>query len=142
MMAASATLVPQPAHATLGEAESTVASDAVQLNGSIKSTELMNYRVHAIQLPSGTLVREFVAPGGEVFAVTWSGPSMPNLQQTLGSHLGAYVAATKDPHATRRRVQVCTPELVIESAGRMRAFSGRAYLPLAVPAGVTVAELR
>jgi hypothetical protein len=31
--------------------------------------------------------------------------------------------------------------LVIESAGRMRAFTGRAYLPQAVPAGVIVDEL-
>jgi len=136
------TLLPHPAHATLGEPESTVASDAAQLKGSIKSTELTTYRVHAIQMPSGTLVREFAAPGGEVFAVTWSGPSMPDLQQTLGTHLGAYVAAANAPHAIRRQVQVRTPELVIESGGRMRAFTGRAYLPQAMPAGVTVDELR
>jgi hypothetical protein len=137
----SAALIPHLAHATLGEPESSVAADAARFQGAVKSTERTNYRVHTIQMPSGTVVREFAAPGGEVFAVAWSGPSMPDLQQALGTHLGAYVAAATAPHAIRRQVQVRTADLVIESAGRMRAFTGRAYLPQAVPAGVIVDEL-
>ena len=52
----AAALVPCTAFATLGEPEATVQSDVVQLRASIKSSQTnLSYRVHEIQLPSGTL---------------------------------------------------------------------------------------
>ena len=39
-------------------------------------------------------------------------------------------------------VIACEPELVVESAGHMRAYRGRAYLPLLVPPGASAADLR
>jgi len=80
----AAALSPCIADAGLGQPESTVQADALQLKGSIKATEHAGYRVQEIQLPSGTLVREFVGSDGIVFAVAWSGPTVPNLRQTLG----------------------------------------------------------
>jgi hypothetical protein len=134
-------LAPRAAHATLGEPETTVASDVAELKGSVKSTQLTNYRVHEIQLPSGTVLREFAAPGGSVFAVAWSGPSLPNLQQALGSYFNAFVAAAKSPHGGHHMLQVQQDNFVMQSSGHMRAFSGRAYLPHAIPAGVSLDEL-
>src|ERR1700693_6135064 len=67
-------LAPRLACAALGEPESSIAGDVQQLEGSIKATERVNYRVHQIQLPSGTVLREFATAGGTVFAVAWSGP--------------------------------------------------------------------
>jgi Protein of unknown function (DUF2844) len=136
-----ATLAPHSARATLGEPETTIAADAAELKGSVKSTEQTNYRVHEIQLPSGTVLREFVTPGGSVFAVAWSGPSMPNLQQTLGSYFNTFVAAAKAPHGGHHMLQVQQDRFVMQSSGHMRAFSGRAYLPQALPAGVSLDEL-
>lgn len=138
----TAMLGPQLAFATLGEPEATVAADAQQLKGSVKSLGQPNYRVHEIQLPSGTVVREFVALDGGVFAVTWRGPALPNLQQTLGMYFDAYVAAAKAPHAGHTHLQVRQSNLVIHSGGHMRAFTGLAYLPQAVPSGVSVEELQ
>jgi len=134
-------LLPHPARAALGEPESSVTADVQQLKASIKSTTQTNYRVHEIQLPSGTVVREFSGPDGKIFAVTWKGPAMPNLRQTLGTYFGAYTAAAQAPHAGRGLLQVRQPNLVIQSSGHMRAFAGRAYLPQAVPSGVSVEEL-
>jgi hypothetical protein len=134
-------LAPCLACAALGEPESSVAGDVQQLEGSIKATQRANYRVHEIQLPSGTILREFATEGGTVFAVAWSGPMMPNLRQALGHYFDAYVAAAQATQGGRHHFQMKQGDLVIQSGGHMRRFSGRAYLPQAVPAGVSVDEL-
>jgi hypothetical protein len=135
-------LLPGAASAALGGLESSVKEDAAQVQGSIKIEERARYRVHEILMPSGTIVREFVSPAGNVFAVAWRGPMMPNLRQTLGPYFDNYVAASQLKEAHHRRVQVHQDDLVVESAGHMRAFAGHAYLPSAVPSGVNLADLQ
>jgi hypothetical protein len=94
------------------------------------------YSVHVVTLPSGTEVREYVAPNGIVFAVAWNGPTLPNLKATLGAAFDRYASA----NATRRAtpLAVAADDLVVYSAGHLRAFVGHAYLPHAVPAGVNI----
>jgi len=138
---AGAALAPHQAGASLGAPEATVAADAEQLKGSIRLTEHANYRVHEVTLPSGTVLREFATPAGSIFAVAWSGPSMPNLRQALGGYFDTYTAAAKAPHQGHHHLAVTQDKIVLQSSGRMRAFTGRAYLPQAVPAGVSVDEL-
>jgi uncharacterized protein DUF2844 len=138
---AFAALLPCVASATLGEPESSVQADSRQLQGSIKEADHDSYRVHEIQLPSGTLVREFVGLDGRVFAVAWKGPFIPNLRQMLGSYFDAYVAAAKATHADHRHLQIQQSDLVVQAGGHMRSFSGRAYLPQAIPAGVSLGDL-
>jgi hypothetical protein len=135
-------LLPGMASAALGELESSVKVDAALVQGSVKIQERPLYRVHEIQLPSGTVVREFVSPAGKVFAVAWRGPMMPNLRQTLGQYFDNYVAVSKLKESHHRRVQVHQDDLVVESAGHMRAFAGHAYLPSAVPSGVDLGDLQ
>ena len=137
-----AALSPCIAAAALGEAEASIQSDAVRLRGSIKVTEHASYRLHEIQLPSGTLVREFVGSDGKVFAVAWNGPTVPNLRQTLGQYFDNFVAAAQAKHADHHHLQIQQSDLVVQAGGRMRAFTGRAYLPQAVPAGVNIGDLR
>jgi hypothetical protein len=68
---------------------------------------------------------------------------MPDLRQLLGSHYAAYTEAlSASTHRDLRSVRVATRELVVECGGHMRAYSGRAYLPVLIPPGVPVAELR
>jgi len=137
-----ASLGPRIASATLGEPEMTVQSDVAQLRASIKSSQdRAGYRVHEIQLPGGTLLREFVAPDGNVFAVAWNGPTKPNLRQALGKYFDTYVSAPKAKFADRRHVNVQQGDLVVQARGHMRAFSGRAYLASAIPAGVNLGDL-
>jgi hypothetical protein len=119
-----------------------VQSDGVLLHGSITIADHSSYRLHEIQLPSGTLVREFTGTDGRVFAVSWSGPTIPNLRQTLGRYFDSYVAAAKTTHAGHHHLQIRREDLVVEAGGHMRAFSGLAYLPAAVPGGVNLGNLR
>jgi hypothetical protein len=140
-LAAATVAFAAPAAAALGGDESTVASDNAALEGRIKVARVQRYAVHEIAAPSGTVVREFVSPAGKVFAVAWSGPTMPDLRQVLGPYFDTYVAAVAQRKA-KGPVNVVLPGLVVQSSGHMRAFSGKAYLPDAVPAGVASEEIK
>jgi hypothetical protein len=136
-----AVLSPRIAAAALGEPETSVQTDVARLRGSIKVTPHANYRQHEIQLPSGTWVREFAGPDGKVFAVAWNGPIVPNLREILGQYFDNYVAAAKTPHSGHHHLQIRESNLVVQAGGHMRAFFGLAYLPQAVPSGVSVGDL-
>jgi Protein of unknown function (DUF2844) len=135
-------LCPLMASATLGEPEITVQSDVAQAHASIKSSQARtSYRVHEIQLPSGTVMREFVAPNGNIFAVAWQGPTRPDLRQALGKYFDAYASVPRTKMTDRRHVQIQQGDLVLQAGGHMRALSGRAYLLSAVPSGVNLGDL-
>jgi hypothetical protein len=137
-----AALLPHVASATLGQPEITVQNDAAQTHAAIKSSEdRTGYRVHEIQLPSGTVMREFVAPNGNVFAVAWQGPTRPDLRQALGQYFDAFASAPRTKLSDRRHVQIQQGDLVVQSGGHMRALSGRAYLLSAIPSGVNIGDL-
>jgi hypothetical protein len=138
----SAPLLPYVANAALGGPETEVATDAQALEASVKSAVRTGYTVHSIQLPSGTVLREYAVAGGNVFAVAWSGPSLPNLRQALGQYFDSYVSGAKAQPGSHRHLEIRQSDLVVQSGGHMRAFSGRAYLPQALPSGVTLDELR
>jgi len=138
-----AALSPAVALATLGEPEASVQSDVAQLQGSIKATTpRANFRVHEIQLPSGTSLREFVSLDGNVFAVAWNGPFMPNLRQAFGRYFESFVAGARLNHSDHKHLQILQPDLVVQTQGHMRAFYGRAYLPLALPSGFNLGDLQ
>lgn len=129
-------------HATLGEPETSATTDAQQLKASIKSTDSANYRLHELSLPSGTVLREYAAVGGNVFAVSWKGPALPNLRQALGQYFDVYANAAKAQRNGRHPVSVEVNGLVVQSGGHMRAYSGRAYLAKALPNGMSLEDLR
>jgi len=138
-----AILGPCTAFATLGEPELTVQNDATQLRAAVKSSQnRISYRVHEIQLPSGTVLREFVGANGNVFAVTWQGPSKPDLRQALGRYFDVYVAAPRSKIVDRKHMHIQQGDLVVEGSGHMRALSGRAFLASAIPSGVNVGDLQ
>jgi hypothetical protein len=137
-----AVLIPHVASATLGEPEITVQSDIAQARAALKfSQDRTGYRVHEIQLPSGTVMREFVAPNGNVFAVAWQGPTRPDLRQALGQYFDAFASVPRSKFSDRRHVQIQQGDLVLQSDGHMRALSGRAYLVSAIPSGVNIGDL-
>jgi hypothetical protein len=130
------------ASATLGEPEASITAE-MQLNrASIKESDHGVYHVHEMLLPSGTMIREYAGLDGKVFAVTWNGPFIPNLKQTLGSYFTEFSAAAAAAHGTRKHLEVRQPDLVVESGGHMRAHHGFAYLPQALPSGVSDGDLQ
>ena len=130
------------AQAALGGRYASIAADQAQLHASIKMTAHSAYEVHELTLASGTTVREYVAASGIVFAVAWTGPSLPNLQQTLGTYFADYRSAAQSRRGGRNHLSLERSDLSIEAGGHMRAFFGRAVLVQAVPAGVSSNELR
>jgi hypothetical protein len=104
------------------------------------ATSKIAYTVHLITLPSGTVVREYVAPNGIVFGVAWEGPTLPNLKAVLGEAFDQYAAATATRRATP--LAVSNDALVVFSGGHLRAFAGYAYLPQALPAGVDASVIQ
>ena len=137
-----AALNPRMASATLGEPEITVQNDMDRAHASMKSSQDRTaYRVHEITLPSGTSLREFVAPSGMVFAISWQGPIRPDLRQALGQYFEPFVSAPRANFADRRHLQIQQGDLVVRMSGHMRALSGRAYLVSAIPSGVSIGDL-
>jgi hypothetical protein len=132
-----------PAWASLGENVTSVQNDKVYLKGSMRSVSTERYVMHEIQTPAGNLVREFVSPGGSVFAIAWDGPTQPDLQQLMGAYFEQFRQASEQQ---QRRgpgpLMIETPNLVVQQSGHMRSFHGRAYLPQALPNGVQSGEIR
>jgi hypothetical protein len=134
-------VVPFSAFGSLGGDEATVQADRAHTNGTLKVARAQRYAVHEIRAPSGTLVREYVSPSGNVFGVAWNGPTMPDLRQVLGTYFDLYVEAAAKRGA-RGPVLVRQPGLVVQSSGHMRAFVGIAYVPEALPDDVAAEEIR
>jgi len=108
------------------------------------STPSNPYTVQETQLESSTIVREYATPAGQVFAVTWQGPVLPDLKTLLGGYFPAFAQETAQAQQNgrqRSRVLMQTPGLVVQSNGRMGRFLGHAYAPDLVPAGVDVQAL-
>jgi hypothetical protein len=135
-------LLPQCARAALGGSADSIESDRISMKALTRPVSTGALRKQELQLPSGTLVDEYLGSDGLVYAVTWQGPRMPDLQQILGDYFANYQTAAHQPVVRRRLVRVNSPDLVIESSGRMRAFSGRAWVPAMLPSGVTPADIQ
>jgi hypothetical protein len=131
-------------HASLGSDRASVLGDAAALQGALSAEIRQQYSIQEISAETGMHVREFLNQDGVVFAVSWSGPALPDLQQILGTHFAEYnaaLAALTHPGA-HRSVRAASSGLIVESGGHLRAYAGRAYLPALVPAGVSAADLR
>lgn len=100
------------------------------------------YTIHQTASRFQTL-REYVDSNGTVFAVVWEG-KQPHLQGLLGRYYAEYQKHFRASHEKQRKESgrishqsIQTPQVVVESAGTMRAPHGRAYLPDLVPEGVS-----
>jgi Protein of unknown function (DUF2844) len=133
-----------PALASLGGDFASVSDDSVQFRGQVLSTGMLQYDRHDITTASGTVVHEYLSPGGKVFAVTWKGPMPPDLRQLFGSYFEPFrsAAAAQSRPGGHRQVSIVQSDFVVQAAGRVRAFQGKAYVPSLVPSGVSVAELQ
>lgn len=153
-------LVAGPAQASLGGDLASVSRDRAALGASTAdasgsaaqsvrrsstSGSALAYTVHRLVTPAGVTVSEFLDASGAVFAVSWNGPLIPDLRQLLGDYFPAYSDALAARLATgqqRGSVALEVDALVVRSSGRMRAFSGIAYLKDKLPDGVSAADIR
>lgn len=140
--------------AALGAAFSSAPTGAVTGSSSASRTRALAhsatasvpYTVQQTTLASGTVVREYAHPGGAVFGVAWSGPTMPSLKTLLGTYFDTFKnslhTASGASALQRNAVSVQSGDLVVHSFGHMRAFRGQAYLPSAMPSGVTASDIQ
>jgi len=138
-------LLPLPALAALGGDVTSVQEDQAQMKASLKITQAPAYTVHEIKASAGVIVKEYVSPAGKVFAITWRGQIIPNMQQLLGTYYDQFAQAAKTQRESRlghRPVNIQQPDLVFQNGGHMRAYFGRAYAPTIVPQGVNVDALQ
>jgi hypothetical protein len=130
------------ARAALGSDAASVLADGASMHIGVQSEMHPQYEVLEISNAAGISVREYLNKDGIVFAVSWSGPVPPDLQQLLGAHFSTYaaaLAAVANP-GIRRSLRVESSGLIVELGGHLRAYAGRAYLADLIPAGVTAAE--
>lgn len=137
--------LPFPLSASLGGDMTSVQTDQAKMQGTLRTTSSDSYTVHEIQASTGVAVKEYVSPAGKVFAVTWQGPFHPDLRQLLGTYFDQYAQAVQAQRANRRGhgpLLIQQPGLVVQMAGHMRSFSGRAYVPQMLPAGIHAEDIR
>jgi len=133
------------AAASLGGDVSSVQADQARLKATIQVHDAQGYTVQEMQPPGGTSVKEYLSSDGRVFAVSWRGPFLPDMQQILGSYFQQYSTAVHSEKAKRTGrapLNIQQSGLVVQSGGHMRAYFGRAYIPGMLPAGVTPDEIK
>lgn len=102
------------------------------------------YTVEVTQLENGTIIRQYASLTGQVFAVAWQGPVLPDLYDLLGNYFSVFKLETDQARQMGRRgapVDMSRDGLVVRSNGRMRNFFGHAYATDLVPAGVTIKDI-
>ena len=147
LLASLLLVLPLPAMAVLGDNAASVLTDQARMKGTLRSVDAHTYIMHEITGPTGTVVREFVSPGGAVFGVAWEGQFPPDLQQLLGPYYQqaqqAQQAASSPQQQRQRRAPIVieTPGLVMYQTGHVRSFHGQAYIPQLVPQGVQASDI-
>lgn len=130
----------------LGSTADSIQADQAHMNASVKVTEANAYTVHEMKSGTGTVVREYVSRSeGKVFGIAWQGPFIPSMRQLLGMYFEQYSRAAnarRGSKAGRRFLYIQEPGLVVQTAGHMLAFSGRAYDPGLLPAGVSASDIQ
>jgi hypothetical protein len=71
---------------------------------------------------------------------------MPNLRVLLGRHEASFRSGAADARSARHvglhAARVDRSDVVVETGGHMRGYIGRAWLPGALPQGVSEGDLR
>ena len=135
------------AGATLGEPAWSIETDRARVQGERRVVQAATTRVqvHVITQADGSTIKEFVTPGGIVFAVAWSTRLKPRLDTLLGAQAPRYAAAASAAMATpgvRHGVTLASDDLVVQASAHLNAHAGLAYLRSLVPEGVHIDDLR
>lgn len=137
------------AYAALGSSPSSFDQNGIQMAArSImpRSADSMAvYTVSQNRLASGTVVREYANLQGVVFAVSWNGPTLPDLQSLMGQQ---YTMLSN--HGTPDRSRVGAPQrqlalspsdMMMVASSHQRHYVGRAWIPAALPPGFNTAVI-
>ena len=117
-------IAPSFASAELGGNAKSVHTDQIQMKSGVMpgNATSPSYSVQQIQSGNGTTIKEFISSTGTVFAVTWQGPLMPDMQQLLGQYFSDYVNAAKNDHGGHHRLNIKQAGLVCNPVGVCARF--------------------
>lgn len=119
-----------------------MAARSLAATSTSSATSTAVYTISQSTLDSGTIVREYTDASGVVFAVSWTGPTLPDLRTLLGDKFTVMTSnAAKRPKAGHSQLAVDQSDVVIVSSGHMRAYAGQAWIPSALPSGFDTATI-
>ena len=131
-------LLPCVSQAELGGNVASIFSEQKEFNSQLTNKQQSGFVIYTQTLPSGLILQEYISGAGNIFAVTWSGPALPNLQILLGNYFKDYLTALQE---SRRSIYLNNENIIIQSSGMMGAFQGFAYLLKQAPAGFSPTNL-
>ncbi|MGZ3304506.1 MAG: DUF2844 domain-containing protein [Asticcacaulis sp.] len=133
-----------PAQASLGARRESIDADRSHLRARLKSTAAGSYTVHELTGDGGAVTREYTNGAGTVFAVSWVGPSRPDLKQLFGDYFDRFQADNRPAGRIRMRRALAAHDLdfIVNTGGHPGAMWGYAILPGAVPQGFSMDSLR
>ena len=137
----SAMSAPCASHAELG---GTATSTRATGGAVVHSLQNGPFQVRTMTDEGGTTINEYSSSAGRIFAYTWQGPTMPDLQTLLGNFYESWrdgATSYRTPVSSLHSTRVTRSDVVVESGGMMRSYVGRAWLPGALPAGVSADDL-
>ncbi len=113
---------------------------------SARTIQTPSFSIRETQLITGTVLREYIADD-TVFGVAWNGPRVPDLSNLLGGYYTKYLkgweAMKSRPGPAPRGVStVVLDDLVVTQGGHMMSWSGQAWLPDYLPAGVRSTDIQ
>jgi hypothetical protein len=127
--------------ASLGSTPSNTGNTTLAARKSLVSSSSVPYTDIWKTLENGTVRHEYVDNNNVVFAVSWSGPYLPDLRETLGSHFDTLVEESKKRRG-HPQIMINRSDVVINSGGHPGSFEGRAYIPGTMPAGFTPNDIK
>lgn len=137
--------ISQNALAILGQPASSIDQDMAALSATLQdTTDHHSYRVDELKSTQGFTLREYIGTDGIVFGVAWNGHRHPDLETTLGEHVGAFNKDAKGSHKPGKRSHhsVKNSKIAVERWGHAGDLHGRAYLPSRLPAGFNSNDLK
>jgi hypothetical protein len=132
----------KPATAALGGNRDSVLRDEMGLYATQTLTPTASYDLYERRTADGLYVREYLSRAGVVFCVSWYGVGSPNVGALLGGYAGRYHAVAHVHRGNHHILAVEDPDFVFTLLRLPRGWRGQAYLPTAIPEGVSRAELR
>lgn len=137
------------AYAALGNSPSSFVQGGIQMAArSImprSADSIAVYTVSQNRLASGTVVREYANLQGVVFAVSWNGPSLPDLHSLMGDQYTMLSNHSKPdstlPGAPQRQLALAPSDMMLIGSSHQRNYVGRAWIPAALPPGFNTAVI-
>jgi hypothetical protein len=131
------------AEAGLGERPDSIVRDqkivGARTHGVVRTAQ---YDLHELTAPTGGVLREYVSHEGTVFAISYHGPTMPDLKAVLGSSHSRYVAAVHANHRNHHVINVVDSGVRLHIRKLARGFDVEATSPTLTPVGVVIPSSR